>query len=105
MLFIFQEPPASAPDQGLKDKDITSLVDKLGFADLCRLYLELDLNDAEVEDAQSQARAPGKLAKALQVFHKWQQREGAKATKMALLQALKECKLIDTMEKMQAEWA
>ena len=94
-----------APDQKLMtNKDITSLVDKLGFAELSRLYLELNLTDEEVEEAEAQARTKSKLDKAKAVFHKWQQKEGKAATKMALLQALKECKLINTMQNMQEEW-
>ena len=109
-VFIFQEPqtPATSvlvvPEQALRDTDIISLVKKLGFADLYNLYKELTLTDEEVEDAQGQAVAPGKLAKAMAVFHKWQQNEGKAATKMALLRALQKCTLIDTMQKMQEEW-
>ena len=123
-MFIFQEQPAPAPipvpapasvpmpdsrdpapDQKLiTNKDIKSLVDKLNFAELSQLYLELNLTDGEVEDAQSQARTKAKLDRAMKVFHKWQQKEGNAATKMALLQALKECELINTMQMMQQEW-
>ena len=120
-MFIFQESPvqgtsvlapapasASIPvpaqEQELTDRDITSVVDKLESADLSRLYVELNVTYTERGDAESQALTQGKLDKALAVFHKWQKKEGKAATKMALLRALKECRLKDAMQKMQKEW-
>ena len=105
--FIFEESPAPVPaqNQELTTKEIASLVEKLGFGELKRLYMELELTDEEVEAAEAEAfPSQNKLEKAKKVFKKWKSDKGDQATKMALLRALKESKLIDTMQKMQKEW-
>ena len=59
----------------------------------------------EVEEAEEKAGTRGgKLDRARLVFYKWQEKEGEAATKMTVLHALKECTLVDTMQKMQKEW-
>ena len=79
-------------------------MEKLDLADLKCLYMKLNLTDQEVEAAEAEASPQCKLEKAKKVFKKWISKNGKKATKMALLCALRECMLIDAMQKMQTEW-
>ena len=59
----------------------------------------------DVEKAEEKANTNDANQKAKAVLREWRQREGKHATQEAILNALKECQLIDAMETLQTKWS
>ena len=80
------------------------IIKLLSSDDLHKLYYELDIEDEEIEKAEKGAGTSDVFLKAMSVFNSWKKRYPSKATRKTLLTALKECDLIDPLEKLENKW-
>ena len=69
------------------------------------LFEALDIDYREIEKAQYEADTNDVNLQAKNVLRKWKQKIGKKATRNAILEALKECKFTSAIEELQKTWA
>ncbi|XP_072018876.1 uncharacterized protein [Amphiura filiformis] len=94
-------------DKRVSDADISYVArkTKLTKDHLSNLYIELDIGEDEIENAKGKADTKDFKLQAISVLKAWRSSNGRNATRKAILEALKECDLIDAKEHLEEEWS
>ena len=89
----------------VSDLDITDVVKELDMDHIKEVYEKLGIDHKVVKKFEQKAGTidPDERAKSV-LRDYWREREGKKATRKAILRALEQCELIDSMEKLQKKW-
>ena len=72
--------------------------------DLHLLYYALDIEEEDSDREERKVESNDIRLKAMSVFTWWKKKCPSEATRKTLLMALKECELIDCMEKLAENW-
>ena len=90
----------------MSDKDILDIASrtKLQHADLHNLFLELGIDDADVENAERMADSRDFKLQANKVLKMWRTSNGRNATRRAVINALMECGLVEAKEILEEKW-
>ena len=88
------------------ESDFKDIVDLFHLADqLKRFYFELNgLSRPVIKHAEQKANSSDGKSKAMAVLHEWHRRNGPKATREVILQALEKCKFTNAMYKLREKW-
>ena len=94
----------------LSDRDIRDAAckTKLSHAELRHLYLELDIDDTDVERAEGEEKLDDFKLKAIKVLKLWRNKNGNRANRSAILAALNELnelEFIKAKEILEEKWA
>ncbi|XP_072024529.1 uncharacterized protein [Amphiura filiformis] len=89
----------------LKPSHISDVIDQLSPDELTNLYEKLDISYREVEKAHQKANTTDPDQRAKTVLRRWQENSGSKATRQAILDALKAARYINSMEALQDLWS
>ena len=68
------------------------------------MYGKLGIRKRYVQKSEERANVNDPDEKAITVLQDWLQREGSKATRGAILTALEQCQLNNSMETLQSKW-
>ena len=90
----------------MSNKDIVIITSKakLQSDDLHNLFSELDIEDTDVEKAEKMADSRDFKLQANKVLKMWRTKNGKKATRKAIINALTECNLIEAKEILEEKW-
>ena len=83
---------------------ISDVIDELTPDELLKVYDKLDIPYREVEKAHAKAATNDPDEKAKTVFRRWVQKNGSKATRQSILDALSDAGLINTKELLEGQW-
>ena len=90
----------------VSDKDIRDVTSNAGLqnSDLEDLFVELQLQADEIENAKRLADTRDFKLQAATVLRFWRQTNGSAATKQAIINALEECQLYDAVDILNEKW-
>ena len=66
--------------------------------------MELHLENADIETAKRRADRNDVKLQAVEIFMFWRQRNGKRASRLALIEALYNCDLVEAKEILEDEW-
>ncbi len=90
----------------VSDKEILTVVKEagLGPSDLENLYLELGMDKPAIENATLSKKDLGYKLQAIEVLRTWRRNKGRSATKGEILGALRRCKNLEAVAKLEDLW-
>ncbi len=77
---------------------------KLMKDELKMLFYEIGIEECDIEIAEERANTHDYTLKAMKVLQMWRRSNTANATRPAIIQALTECKYIESKEILQEKW-
>ena len=86
------------------ENDMAEVIELLTPDELTLLYVKLGISHVKVQKAEDSAGGRGPDIKALNVLRQWKQMNGQLASKEKMLEAMKQCKFVDSYEKLTKIW-
>ena len=84
--------------------DFVDVIQLLGPDDLKKLFYALDIKQRDIQVADRSSMSPEEDLWAIQVFQKWKENTGGKATRKLILDALRRCNNIEAEEELSDKW-
>ena len=102
---IFLINPVTGTQQ-LSLQDIRLITHKAGLkkADLNNLFEELSISSADQDNGRHSANTEDFKLQSSTILQAWVQNQGSAATRDRIIEAIRECELIHTMEFLEREW-
>ena len=90
----------------VSDKDLVDVAKncELRSEELEFIYIELDLSQAEIDDAKSIANNPSFQLQAVQVLRVWRRKKADSATREAILSAIEKCGYPNSKRILEDKW-
>ncbi|XP_072042592.1 uncharacterized protein [Amphiura filiformis] len=94
-------------DVKVSDNDINDIACKADLErhDLMHLFRELGMKGSAIENAERIADTRDFKLQSIRVLETWRQSNGEKGTRKAIVEALKECSLVDAKEILVNKWS
>ena len=94
-------------DKNVTDRDIRDIAmnTDLLHKDLMKLFMELDMKQSDIENAERNADTTDVQLRAVHVLLDWRKHNGQSATRRKILEALRKCKLVVAKEMLEEIWS